>query len=196
MQAAGPSASPRTPGSHPVARQATVTAMAARAGRSKVAEKTSTGKGRSGNKKPWTTPPSPIKAKTRKVIYGKTDLSEKALAYQKKHDYWAGKNLAVVEYKDAHGVRRTVIAISDTGVHSEKAARRALQAKGVKASQVTRIYSEREPCMLPGAFCGKFIDEAFPHLDDGAVTYSFEYGDLASRVRGNLLMRQTLSALK
>lgn len=163
------------------------------AGRSKLAGKMGGGKGRSGNKKPWVTPSSPIKARTHEVPYGKTDLSEEALAYRKKHDYWAGKNLAVFEYKDAYGNHQTVTAISDTGVHSEKAAWKALQSKGVKADQVTRIYSEREPCMLPGAFCGKFIDETFPKAD---VTYSFEYGDLMSRVKGNLQMKQTLSLLK
>ena len=151
------------------------------------------GKGRSGEKKPWETPLSPIKERTERVTYGETDLGAIALAYRKKHDYWAGRNLAVFEYNSLDGVLRTVTAISDTGVHSEKAAWKALQAIGVQASQVTRIYSEREPCMLPGAFCAKFINETFPKAE---VSYSFEYADKASRVRGNTRMKEVLKTLK
>jgi len=48
-----------------------------------------------------------------------------------------------------------------------------LQRLGIDPSKVTRIYSELQPCHLPGAFCEKFIRQKFPQAE---VTWSFEYG--------------------
>jgi len=60
--------------------------------------------------------------------------------------------------------------------------------------QVTRIYSELEPCgNFPGGHCKDFIIKEFPKAN---VTYSFEYGDQASRKAGVKLLLKAVSKIK
>ncbi len=44
---------------------------------------------------------------------------------------------------------------------------------GIQPAQVRRIYSELEPCSIPGGYCERFLQTVFPQAD---VTYNFEYG--------------------
>ncbi|AJS61118.1 nucleic acid/nucleotide deaminase domain-containing protein [Paenibacillus sp. IHBB 10380] len=45
---------------------------------------------------------------------------------------------------------------------------------------VNRVYTEREPCNLGGHECKELLTNELP---DTEVTYSFEYGDKASRYK-------------
>ncbi len=94
----------------------------------------------------------------------------------------SGRNVAVFEY-EAGGHYYTTTGVSQRGVgHAERIAWRELKDMNVEPSQVTRIYSELEPCSAPGGYCKRFISETFP---DTSVTYSFEYGATkASRKAG------------
>ena len=66
--------------------------------------------------------------------------------------------------------------------HAERLIALELESMGVAPSQVSRIYSELQPCSVPGGYCGNFIAQKFPQA---TVTYSFPYGETkASRAEG------------
>lgn len=50
---------------------------------------------------------------------------------------------------------------------------KALENMGIHSTQVRRIYSEPEPCSIPGGYCKRFLQKVFQQAD---ITYSFEYG--------------------
>ena len=55
-----------------------------------------------------------------------------------------------------------------------------LQNKGIPNENVTRIYSELEPCSAPGGYCNDMIKNGSPSglgpFNNAKVTYSFSYG--------------------
>jgi hypothetical protein len=64
-----------------------------------------------------------------------------------------------------------------------------LKAEGVREDQVTRIYSELQPCSIPRpeSGCDTWISKTFKKAH---VTYSYEYGaEQASRDAGNAARR-------
>jgi len=124
--------------------------------------------------------PNPLK----QVGYGSTDLSRLVIKYRKEHNISFGKNVAVFEYIDDEGQTSVVIKESRFfGGHAERLIAKELESQGVNPSQVTRIYSELEPCSLPFNQCKNFIARTYPEAE---VTYSFEYGDTPeSRKAGN-----------
>ena len=83
---------------------------------------------------------------------------------------------------------------SERGVgHAERIIARELEAAGVDPSQVRRIYSELEPCSVPGGYCAAFIDRTYPNA---VVTHSFEYGATkASRSAGVDALRNAVTRL-
>jgi hypothetical protein len=108
------------------------------------------------------------------IKYGSSDLSKTAIDYRQTEGITGGRNVAVVEYRAADGSLQTVAAASERGVgHAERIAANELSEMGVQPSQVTRIYSELQPCNVPGGYCASFISRTFPQAD---VTWSFEYG--------------------
>lgn len=74
-------------------------------------------------------------------------------------------------------------AASERGVgHAERLAWRELERMGVRPEQVTRVYSELEPCAMPGGLCAAWIARTFANA---RVTWSFQYGaTIASRSAG------------
>ncbi|MBH8602105.1 MAG: nucleic acid/nucleotide deaminase domain-containing protein [Thermoactinomyces vulgaris] len=109
---------------------------------------------------------------TGKIQYGESDLSQIVQAYRKKNNLSSGRNVAVFEYIQ-NGEYKIIIKESGYG-HSERKIARELEQEGIHPEQVTRIYSELEPCVIPGGMCQPFIDKNFPNAK---VTYSFEYGN-------------------
>jgi hypothetical protein len=108
------------------------------------------------------------------IPYGSSDLSQKAITYRQAEGVTGGRNVAVFEYKASDGSLQTVAAASERGVgHAERIAADQLSDMGVQPSQVTRIYSELQPCNVPGGYCAPFIARTFPQAE---VTWSFEYG--------------------
>jgi hypothetical protein len=108
------------------------------------------------------------------VAHGGTDLSRAALAYRMAEGIKGGRNIAVFEYRAADGTLKTITRASVRRVgHAERIIAKELEKMGVDPSQVTRIYSELQPCNLPGAYCGPYIARTFPNAK---ITWSFAYG--------------------
>jgi hypothetical protein len=105
-----------------------------------------------------------------KVEYGSTDLSRLVVEYRKRNNISPGRNVAVFEYIEK-GQTKTILKVSGSG-HSERQIDKDLANLGVKPSDVTRIYSELEPCSVPGGYCRQLIESKYPHAD---TTYSFDY---------------------
>lgn len=119
-----------------------------------------------------------------------TALGREALAYRERHDLWSGVNIAVIEYRDANGELQMHAAPSGNNHHSERNALDQLAAMGVPASAITQIYTEREPCCLPGAYCADLLEQRIPGVP---VSFSYEYGEQGdSRDRGNESLRGDL----
>lgn len=64
--------------------------------------------------------------------------------------------------------------------HAERLIAMELQNKGIPNSNVTRIYSELEPCSAPGGYCSNMIkhgsSNSLGSYSNAKVTYSFSYG--------------------
>lgn len=108
-----------------------------------------------------------------KIKYGADELSKMVQNFRKTSGKKNG-NVAVIEYMDDAGKPKYEFGES-TGIynpHAEKAAWLKLEAKGVKPEQVTRIYTELEPCASRGRYCKNFINRTFPKAN---TYYSFDY---------------------
>ena len=127
------------------------------------------------------------------VDYGGNDLSQTAIDYRQANNIYSAKNVAVFEYVE-DGVTKTITMTSERGVgHAERLIANELRNRGISPSQVTRIYSELEPCSVAGGYCKRFIADTFPQAK---VTYSFPYGDSASRAAGVQALRDAVSKIK
>lgn len=63
---------------------------------------------------------------------------------------------------------------------------------GIDPANVTRVYSDLQPCNLNFANCASYLQNTFPAAD---VTWSFEYGATqASRQAGKAALRQAVEA--
>jgi len=122
------------------------------------------------------------KALGKQIPYGSSRLSRRAQEYRRANNLTGKNNVAVFEYVDEAGNVQTIARNSERGVgHAERIIARELEAKGIPSENIRSIYSELAPCNAPGGYCERMIRNTFP---DAAVTYSFEYGDGASRRRG------------
>jgi hypothetical protein len=89
---------------------------------------------------------------------------------------------------------KTITTFSERRVgHAERLLVKDLEAMGIDPSRVTRIFSELEPCQIPGGWCKDFIQRTFPNAN---VSWAFEYGDAVSRARGIKTFRETLKGMK
>ncbi|MCA1294986.1 hypothetical protein LBW89_18395 [Paenibacillus sp. alder61] len=141
------------------------------------------------------------------VQYGESDLSALAKNYRIENKAFDLRNLVVAEV-EIDGVRTLKIVESTSRpvikkdgtiefkkVHSEKVLveeKKAAELNG-KTYKVYRVYTEREPCILGGHNCKELLAEEFP---DAEVTYSVEYGDKASRDRGNAELAKEIEKIK
>ncbi|MFF0447627.1 SUKH-4 family immunity protein [Streptomyces sp. NPDC004609] len=57
--------------------------------------------------------------------------------------------------------------------HPEEQVWRRLSSSGVSAGQVTRVYCELEPCLMPGHYCAVWMRDTFPNAQ---FTHSHDYG--------------------
>jgi hypothetical protein len=112
------------------------------------------------------------RAAPRAVGYLRNDLSRLAAAYRKANGVVGATNVAVFEYETKKGLK-TISRSSERGVgHAERIVAKALEDQGIKPEQVRRIYSELEPCDIPGGYCDNFIKTTYPQAD---VTYTYPY---------------------
>jgi Xanthomonas XOO_2897-like deaminase len=127
------------------------------------------------------------------VPYGSTDLSQKAMEFRQIAGLTAIRNVAVYEYRES-GVTKTLAMASERGVgHAERLIAKKLADMSIQPGQVTRIYSELEPCVTPGGYCKMFLANTFPQAE---ITYSFEYGSTqASRKSGVGLLKNAIQAI-
>ncbi|WDN10448.1 DUF6531 domain-containing protein [Xanthomonas oryzae] len=118
------------------------------------------------------------------VPYGDTDLSRIAQAYRIDNDIRGGRNVAVFEYESSDGSLVREVQAS-RGRHSERRIANKLDAMGVDASKVTRIYTELAPCpsVRGMQYCEKMIGGKFANA---SVTHSFEYGATSASRRSGV----------
>jgi len=141
------------------------------------------------------------------VKYGKSDLSSMAKNYRIENKAFDLRNLVVAEV-EIDGVRtlkvfestqRDVIKpngkVRPKNVHSEMVLIEEKNAaeKNGQTYIVHRVYTEREPCIIDGHNCKRLLAENLP---DAEVSYSVEYGDKASRDRGNEQLSKELERIK
>ncbi len=92
------------------------------------------------------------------------------------------RSVAVFEYEQNGRLIKTAGASARGRGHAERVVWRDLQSRGVLPEQVRRIYTELEPCVVPGGYCKLWLARTFPHAE---VTFSFKYGaDVRSRMEG------------
>jgi RHS repeat-associated protein len=102
------------------------------------------------------------------------DLSEMAASIRAGTGTSANRDLAVAEYQAEDGSFHYEYAFSRSGVHAEEVLWTKLQAAVVRGDQVTRLYSELEPCGPALANCRTRIPTWFPNA---RVSWSFRYPD-------------------
>lgn len=95
---------------------------------------------------------------------------------------------AAVEFQDASGGKHVETEEARVGLpHPERLLWERLDAKGIAPSQVTRVYTELEPCFLPGNYCQMRL----ARYANAEFAYSFDYGATADdRERGFLELMQ------
>ncbi|MFI2130914.1 nucleic acid/nucleotide deaminase domain-containing protein [Lysinibacillus fusiformis] len=141
------------------------------------------------------------------VKYGESDLSSMAKNYRIDNQIYDLRNIVVADIeKDGarfskvfESTERTKVKPSGKvevkKVHSEKVLveeKKAAELNG-QTYKVHRVYTEREPCILGGHDCKALLKKELP---DAEVSYSVEYGDKASRDRGNAELAKELEKLK
>jgi len=111
----------------------------------------------------------------------------------------------VIEYngpRDSNGDLPTIAVHSirrgdPTGLpqmHSEPLGLLELEKAGIPLSKVTRIYTERAPCMTPRNYCATLIASELPKVP---VYHSFEFGATEkSMAAGNAALVKELNVLK
>jgi len=140
---------------------------------------------------------------TGQIPYGASDLSQEAVSLRQAADIFKNtRNISVFEYRGNDGALRTTARLNlqqfqdptiPQGLHAEKVVGNELLSESVDPYKVTRIYSEYEPCNLNFSLCKDYIAATFKNAK---VTYSFEYGDAASRARGKESFAQALLDLE
>lgn len=120
------------------------------------------------------------------IAHQSTELSRLAWAFRVSEGIGAGKNVAVFEYVDNAGELQYAFAASDraAGKHSEEIIIDYLNSQGIKPEQVTKIYTDRVPCV------GKCTMALKPYLDAGATltwqesNWETATGNLARQLQG------------
>lgn len=90
---------------------------------------------------------------------------------------------ASFEFKLPDGRKEIVTDSTGPGrLHPEERIWQRLSSSGVQPEDVTRVYCELEPCLMPGHYCAHWMQQLFPSAQ---FTHSFGYGVTAeSREEG------------
>lgn len=83
-----------------------------------------------------------------RIALGGTDLSQRALRFRQQMGQAAGdgRNVTVIEYADSQGRLHYIERVSRRRAHAEELAVLELQRLGIRPRQITRVYTDREPC--------------------------------------------------
>lgn len=134
------------------------------------------------------TPSSPVGlARAHQIAaYSQTDLARAALEHRRTTGIGRNGNVVVVEY-DLNGTLHVEAfdSVGGGGRHAEFIARDSLP----EGARVTRLFTERQPCQLLIPNCDRMLARDFPNAE---ITYLVEYGDAASRTRGNAQLEAIL----
>lgn len=101
---------------------------------------------------------------------------------------------AAVKFLDRSGSPAILTTeVSVAGQHPEERLYQQLSGSGIPLSQVTEVYCELQPCLMPGHYCSLWLGRAFPNA---AFTHSFDFqGDEAQRQESVVaLLRHAASA--
>jgi hypothetical protein len=128
------------------------------------------------------------------VGWGDTDLSRAVVAVRAARGYHGHGNGAALEYRGSDGQWHIEVGFSQrfgSPGHAERRLWASLAARGIRPDQVTRVYSELQPCRLPFSNCAKFLAKLFPKA---AVTWSFPYPlDQEKRLAGVQQFQQAVN---
>lgn len=137
---------------------------------------------------------------SREVPLGSTELARATqIARHKDSSYgsyqdgkFRSNNYAAARVTSADGKGDFILVGRSSGRrHSERMIGTPFLRQGDE-SRIQELYSEREPCGVPSN-CSAWMAERLPHVD---VSYSVEYGDAPSRLRGNDVMEKYLGLLR
>ena len=108
-----------------------------------------------------------------RVPYNGTDLSQAVVAAREARGLqFSWKNGAAVEYLE-NGEPSVQVAFSERGVgHSETLLNEWLQENEISPDQVTRWYSERQPCNCEPYYCDQLLSTVYP---SAKVTWSIPF---------------------
>lgn len=83
-----------------------------------------------------------------RIALGGTDLSERALRFRQTAGVLVGdgRNVVVIEYRGADGALAYIERVSQPGSHAEELAVAELRRLRVHLLDVTRVYTDRQPC--------------------------------------------------
>lgn len=128
------------------------------------------------------------------VDYGSTDMSRFAIEHRRANNIPLGRNVAVFECADENNRFVKLARESGRGQgHAERLIWKELEGRGFTPAQVTRVYSELEPCVTVGGYCKPWLARTFPGAE---VSYSFEYGlSEESRATGRGQLREAAEQL-
>jgi RHS repeat-associated protein len=131
-----------------------------------------------------------------RIPYGSSYMSRQGIVAREAAGKTSGGNVAAFEYTASDGSTKTIVRFAERfgGGHAERIIANDLQQMGISPSQVTRIYSELQPCSVPANLsCEQMIRREFPQA---SVCWSFDYGpDTQSRARGVEELKAALQAL-
>ncbi|WP_067805582.1 nucleic acid/nucleotide deaminase domain-containing protein [Actinomadura formosensis] len=88
------------------------------------------------------------------------------------------------EIEELGGRKRIETEETRVGVeHPEHLLWDRLSAQGVRPEQVTRVYTELQPCFMPGNYCAIWLAQ----FTNAEFTYSYDYGATAREREAGLL---------
>jgi hypothetical protein len=135
-------------------------------------------------------------------------LAYDAQIYRVLHNIPAWRNVAVFRYKLPNGEERTLAIDSARYTkgggkhagegHSEERLDLILERWGIDPEWVTEIYSELEPCTLPGHNCKGMIKETFPNLQTvyHSLDYPYGHGTEAEKRQNQQIRATSVKTLK
>jgi hypothetical protein len=92
---------------------------------------------------------------------------------------------AAVRYFDDAGEERIASGSASVGgPHPEEVLQRRLHADGIPGSRVVEVYTELQPCVMPGHYCAMRMPIEFPQAK---FTHGFDYGDTAEQRQAGIV---------
>lgn len=92
---------------------------------------------------------------------------------------------AAIRYLDNAGEERIATGSASVGgPHPEEVLQRRLHADGIPGSRVVEVYTELQPCVMPGHYCALWMPAEFPQAK---FTHGFDYGDTAEQRQAGIV---------